>query len=214
MDLKEMLGEELFAKVIAKLNGKKVMLDDNNFIPLAEVNKKIAKVETEKDAEITTLTDQLTNTSDSLTKLKDEFKDNEAVMDQLQALKDKNTEISTELTNVKFNTKLDKLLSEAGARNPKAVKPFLDITKENIFETLEADLKALKETDEYLFTTKKVVGRDENKIKDNNDGDVISNPFKSDTRSLTRQGQLIKKEPEKARGLIKSAGFDPADYGL
>ncbi|SCI81558.1 Uncharacterised protein [uncultured Clostridium sp.] len=52
MDLKQLLGEELFSQVEDKLDGKKIMVDDGNFIPKArfdQVNAEKKKIEKERE---------------------------------------------------------------------------------------------------------------------------------------------------------------------
>lgn len=45
-------------------------------------------------------------------------------------------------------------------------------------------------------------------------GGVLDNPFSDQSENLTKQGQLIRNDPEKARSLIRAAGKDPAIYKL
>lgn len=47
-----------------------------------------------------------------------------------------------------------------------------------------------------------------------NAGGTVSNPFSAEHENLTQQGQLIRSDPSKAKSLIRSAGGNPADYGL
>lgn len=46
------------------------------------------------------------------------------------------------------------------------------------------------------------------------DGGVLSNPFAKDSFNLTEQGKLVRSDPNKARALIRSAGGNPASFGL
>lgn len=45
-------------------------------------------------------------------------------------------------------------------------------------------------------------------------GGVLDNPFSAQSENLTKQGKLIREDPEKARALIRAAGLDPATYKL
>lgn len=46
------------------------------------------------------------------------------------------------------------------------------------------------------------------------DGGVLENPFSKATENLTKQGQLVSSDPDKARALIRAAGLKPETYGL
>jgi hypothetical protein len=46
------------------------------------------------------------------------------------------------------------------------------------------------------------------------DGAALDNPFSDKTFNLTKQGQLVRSDPNKARALIRAAGEDPGKYGL
>jgi hypothetical protein len=46
------------------------------------------------------------------------------------------------------------------------------------------------------------------------DGAALDNPFSKATENLTKQGQLISSDPNKARAMIRAAGLKPETYGL
>ena len=65
--------------------------------------------------------------------------------------------------------------------------------------------KALAEVGNQLFA--------EDSLLDTGDT-VMVNPFAADTMNLTAQGELVTKDPARARSLIRAANLRPEDYGL
>lgn len=43
---------------------------------------------------------------------------------------------------------------------------------------------------------------------------TVNNPFSTENFNLTQAGALIRSDPAKAKSMIRSAGLNPADYGL
>lgn len=59
-----------------------------------------------------------------------------------------------------------------------------------------------------------VKGRTPNKANNNEGQTNADNPFKDGQANLTKQGKLVKNEPDKAKRLIKAAGKDPSNFNL
>lgn len=170
MDLEELLGEELYNKVKEKLGDKKIMIDDGNFIPKArfdEVNEQkneYKKMVDERDKQ--------------LEQLKEKAKGHDELTAKLTELEAQNKQTKEEyegkMAELKKNTAIDLALAKQKAKNVKAVKALLDMGKvsldgENLIG-LEEQLKALKESDPYLFgDAKPKVGSETNPPADNND---------------------------------------------
>jgi len=75
-------------------------------------------------------------------------------------------------------------------------------------------IEELKEDKPELFEDDSLSGREPN-----NGGETVpstdkDNPFKKGQINLTRQGELIKEEPKKAKKLIKAAGGNPTEVRL
>ena len=93
-------------------------------------------------------------------------------------------------------------LANVGAKNPKAVKALLDLEKisldgENLIG-LSDQVKILEESDPYLFDNDSKLSGYESK---SGNGHAVSNlikdnPFKKETWNLTKQGQLLRENPE------------------
>lgn len=101
MDLKEILGEELYSQVKEKLGDKKIMVDDGNFIPKDRFNE-VNNQKKELKEQVDTLNNTLKTNSKELEKLKASAEGNEELQKQLQEYQDKfdNTqnEFATQLT--------------------------------------------------------------------------------------------------------------------
>lgn len=151
MDLKELLGEELFNQVEAKLDGKKMMIDDGNFIPKSrfdEVNnakKDLLKQLSQKDEQLQDISKKYSENKDLVAEL-DVLKN-----DKAKLIKDYEDKIKAN----EFNYALDNALMGAKCKNNKALKALLDMEgikyQDGKLNGLEEQLKALKESDSYLF---------------------------------------------------------------
>ena len=147
MDLKELLGEDLYSQVTTKLGDKKIMVDDGNFIPKSkfdQVNddKKAYKGQVEK----------LQTDLEAVRKKAGEVEGLNTVITELkQSLEAKDKEIA----NREFNYSLDTALKDAKCKNIKAVKALLNMDeikyKDGKLGGLENQLNNLKESDSYLF---------------------------------------------------------------
>lgn len=151
MDLKELLGEDLFNQVSEKLGDKKIMIDDKNFIPKArfdEVNE--AKKELEK---------QISDRDKQLKDLSVKAQGNEELTKQIEELQLSNKQIAKDyeekINKMQFDNALEGALTNAKCKNTKALKALLDIDNvklnEGKLEGLEEQLNKLKESDSYLF---------------------------------------------------------------
>lgn len=177
MDLKQLLGEELFSQVEAKLEGKKIMIDDGNFIPKSRFNE---VNDAKKD-----LIKKLAEKDEQFNEISKKYSENKDLASELEKLKNEKAELIEKYENWKkekeFNYALDGALNSAKCKNTKALKALLDMEnikyQDNKFEGLEEQLKALKESDSYLFeaTTPSNTGGVGNFGRNNNNGNVGTN---------------------------------------
>jgi len=218
MDLKELLGDELYNKVQEKLGDKKVMIDDDNFVPLSTMKERLSK----KDEEITTLKESLGERDNQLEDFKSKVNNAEELKQALEQAEAENKakieEYEKKIEKMSFESGLKEIImNKYKAKNYKAVKANLDL--DNISKDgsnyigLDEQMNKLVKTDDYLFNSKKLVGNDTNPSKDTSD-ELVNNPFDVKTRNLSEQAKLIRTEPEKAKILIKKAGFKPEQYNL
>lgn len=147
MDLKQLLGEELYNKVTSKLGDKKIMVDDGNFIPKArfdKVNDQKKELET-----------QLKTTSETIETLKKNNSDNETLQSTISEHEKTIEKLKKEAEDKDFSYSLRDALKEAGCIDSKALEVYL--TKENLkledgkIVGLEEQLNSLKESKTYLF---------------------------------------------------------------
>jgi len=152
MDLKELLGEELYAQVMEKAGDKKLaVVSDGNWIPKEKFN--------DLNKNFKDLKQQLSDRDTQLEDLKTKAAGNEDFKNTIEQLQNDNKKIKEDyeakLTQQSFDFALKEALSGANAKNPKAVEALLN--KEAIkmdgdkLLGLEEQLKAIKESDSYLF---------------------------------------------------------------
>jgi len=152
MDLKELLGEELYNQVTAKAGEHKIaVVSDGNWFPKEKFDEVNSQVKEYKK--------QLADRDKQLEDLKAKAAGNEELQKQIQQLQDQNNQIKDQyekqLQEQQFNFALKEALTSAKARNPKAVEALLN--KEAIkldgdkLLGLDEQLKSLKESDPYLF---------------------------------------------------------------
>ena len=150
-NLKQILGEELFSQVEAKLDGKKLMVDDGNFIPKSRFNE---VNQAKKD-----LLNQLKEKDEQFNEISKKYSENKDLANELETLKNDKAKIVEEYENklkaTEFNHALEGALNNAKCKNTKALKALLDMDsikyQDGKLEGLEKQLNALKESDSYLF---------------------------------------------------------------
>lgn len=202
--LKKLLGAELFEQVEEKLGETKLMVDDGNFIPKSRFDQ----VNQEKNE----LKDQLKDRDSQLTELKKQVKDNEELtskITELQELNEKTAEdYEQKLTAQKYDFALEKALAKAGAKSTKAVKALVDLEKVKLdgedLIGLEEQVKSIQEEHDYLFGGTELKGRTPNKTGET--PPPADNPWKKESLNLTKQGQILREDPELAERLQKAAG--------
>lgn len=160
MPLKELLGEELYSQVIAKAGEKKIaIVSDGNWIPKDKFN--------EKNDEVKDLKGQLKDRDTQLTDLQTKATGNEGLLQQIKDLQDANKkttdDFQSKLDQQAYGFALKEALVGAKAKNPKAVEALLN--RESIkledekLTGLDEQLKALKESDAYLFEPEQESGK-------------------------------------------------------
>lgn len=214
MNLKELLGEELYNQVKEKLGDKELIVNDGSYIPRSRLNEV-----TEQRDEYKSMLDER-NTQ--LEELKKKAQGNEDLQAKIEELQSKNEETVQEyeskLSAQKFDFELEKAIREAGARNPKAVKALLNTAEIKLedgkLSGLEAQMEKLKKEEDYLFGETGLKGKEFKEGDGKLDDDYKDNPWKPGSINLSKQAELMKENPDKAKALIKKAGGDPTKYGL
>lgn len=148
--------EDLIAMGLTEEQAKKVMDSlDRNFVTktrFSEVNE-----------ENKTLKQSVADRDKQLEDLKKSSDDNAELKKQIETLQQQNAEQQkaheAELKQLKLDNAIDTALTAAGAKNVKAVKPFIDTTKIKLGEDgkltgLDEQLKEVQKTEGYLFVEK------------------------------------------------------------
>src|SRR5699024_4233447 len=154
MDLKELLGEELYNQVKEQLGEHEVaVISDGSYIPKDKFNDKINEIKEYKK--------QLQERDEQMEELSKKAEGHKTLKGQIDSLKQANQEATEkyekQLREQQFNYELARHLVSHNSRNPKTVKALLDIEEMKITEDgnilgLEEQLNQLKESDSYLFS--------------------------------------------------------------
>lgn len=151
-----MKKEDLIAMGLTEEQAKKVMDSlDGNFVTKTRFN--------EVNEENKTLKQSIADRDKQLEDLKKSSGDNAELKKQIETLQQQNAEQQNaheaELKQLKLDNAIDTALTAAGAKNVKAVKPFIDTTKIKLGEDgkltgLDEQLKEIQKTEGYLFAEK------------------------------------------------------------
>ncbi|MFP3322075.1 phage scaffolding protein [Planococcus sp. SIMBA_160] len=210
MDLKELLGEELYQQVSAKAGDKKIaVVSDGNWFP----KDKFDEVNKDKKA----LKDQLDDRDKQLKDLGDKASGNDELTKEINRLKELNSETvdkyEKQIAQQAFDAKLADALRNAKARNVKSVTANLDLSTIKLdgdkLLGLDDQLSALKESDAYLFaedeTPAGLKGRNPHVPPGSEVPSGQKNPWKKDSFNLTEQGRLLREDPTLAQKLQAQA---------
>lgn len=198
------LTEEQADKVIA---GFGTMIPKSRFDDINEAKKQLEQQIKDRDTQLEDLKAKATGNDE----LKAQIEELQAKNQQIQE------EYETKIQKQQFDFALESALRDAKAKNPKAVRALLDTEAIKFVDGklvgLEEQLKALKETDDYLFVPDGLRGKTPPGAQ-NPTGNNKPNPFSKEHLNLTEQGRLIRENPEQAKQLIIQAGGNPTLYGL
>jgi transketolase len=136
---------------------------------------------------------------------------NEELKKQIETLQAENKKASEEwqakIAQMQLDFALERALTTARAKNPKAVKALLDMEKVKLdgeqLLGLDDQLKALQQSDPYLFGDSGKVGSGTNPP---GAGNPEVNPWKPETFNLTLQGKILREDPAKATRMKAEAG--------
>lgn len=175
---------------------------DGAYIPKARFNEVNEK---NKD-----LTAQIADRDKQLTTLKKAVGDNEQLKAQIEGLQKANKE-QKEAADARIKTlQLDSAIKLAIGDTAQDVDIVTGLIKRDALVLGEdGKVSGLKEQVEDLRKTKPFLFKQErtNPYQPHGGtGPQVDNPFAKDTFNLTKQGQLLKENPEKARELASAAG--------
>lgn len=213
MDLKELLGEELFNQVNEKIGDQKIaIVSDGNWFPKAKFDEVNAA---RKQAE-----SALAERDKQLGDLKKAAEGHEELQSTIKKLQDENKaateKYEKEMSELRTNTAL-KLAIANDVHDPDLLLGLLDKTQIKLAEDgtitggLDEQIKNLRESKGFLFKEapkgpqfKGMVPRDGT---DGLDGKVVTkNPWSKEHYNLTEQGRILREDPTMAAKLKSLAG--------
>ncbi len=203
--LKDILGDDLYKQVKERLGDTEVTVVDPNdpMVPKRRLDEVIAERNRYKE--------MVEERDSQLADLKTWAKDNEVLKAQIADLQAKNKQTTEEyearLKEQQFAFAVERAVAKADARNVKAVIALLDKSRisldgENLLG-FDEQIAALKKSDPYLFGVDLKGRMPEGTGKPPKE---IPNPWKKESFNLTKQGQILKTDPELAAKLMAEAG--------
>ncbi len=142
------LTDEQINNITAKMKEEKIYTTS-----LENADERYTKLKSQK----ADLDEQIKTANTTITELKKNNKDNEALQKTIQDHEATIENLKKESAQKDFNYALDSTLKDNKCKNAKALKALLDLDNikfnEGKLEGLEGQLNALKESDGYLFDT-------------------------------------------------------------
>jgi len=210
MDIKTVLGEELYMQVAEKLGSHKVaIITDGNYIPKMKFD--------ELNEETKGLRAQLDERNTQLAQLKDSVKDSEELTERLKQLETENKASAEEhaaaLNRMKLEFAVDMALTAAQARDPRTVRPLLDMDLVRLGDDgkvmgIEEQIKTLQEQSGFLFAGDETLNGGQligQRSADVGVSGAGKNPFDPKAPNLTEQGRIYRDDPAKAKALMEQA---------
>ena len=189
-ELEGLIGE--IGKELAKY-----FIPKDKYNEVAEAKKKLEEDIQERDKQ--------------LEQLKNAASNNEELKNQIEELQEANRRAAEEwqakMAQMKLDFAIERALTTAKAKNIKAVKALLDMDKIKLdgdqLLGIDEQLKALQQSDPYLFGESGKVGGGTNPP---GVGNPEVNPWKPETFNLTMQGKILREDPAKAARMKAEAG--------
>jgi len=174
-----------------------------HFIPKDKYNE-VAEAKKKLEADIDERDKQLEQ-------LKAAAGSNEELKKQIETLQAENKKAAEEwqdkMAQMQLDFAIEKALTAAKAKNPKAVKALLNLENVKLdgdkLLGLDDQLKAIQQSDPYLFGDSGKVGSGTNPP---GAGNPEVNPWKKDSWNLTQQGKILLEDPAKATRMKAEAG--------
>ena len=203
--LKDILGDDLYKQVKEKLGDAEVIVVDPNdpMVP----KRRLDEVITERNR----YKEQVAERDTQLADLGAKAKDHDTLRVQIAELQAKNKQAAEDyekqLKDQRFAFAIERAVAKADARNVKAVVALLDTSKisldgENLLG-FDEQIAALKKSDPFLFGVDLKGRMPEGTGKPPKE---VPNPWKKESFNLTKQGHILKTDPELAVKLKAEAG--------
>lgn len=149
--LNELLGEDLSKQVLEKIGDKKVFIGEGEFIPKSrfdEVNNQSKEYKTQ----LSDFQEKLAKAGESAKTIEELQASNKELQEQIRKSSE---EYEAKQSALEKNYLINDSLKDAKAKNIKAVRGLLDLESVKVedgkLSGLEEQIKALQESDSYLF---------------------------------------------------------------
>lgn len=205
MDLKKLLGAELYEQVVSKLGDHRLaIVSDGSWIPKQKFDD-LNEERKQYKAQVDELNQQLGA-------LQKQLKDNEGAAQTIEQLKQQIADKEAELAATRKQNAIKLQVLQAGPNDVADILPHIKqdavtITDDGTIAGLEEQLKALKEAKPYLFKQQGPDGTGGsigNPPKDKS-GPTPKNPWSKEHFNLTEQGRILREDPERAKILMEEA---------
>lgn len=203
--IEEILGKDLYEQVKAKIGDYEIAIigPDAAMVPKRRLDEVIAERNRYKE--------MVGERDAQFAALKETTQTNEVLQKQITELQTKNKQAAEEhekrLQEERRAFAVEREIVQAGARNPKAVAALLDTSKVSFIDGtlygLDTQLDQLKKSDPYLFGVELKGRVPEGTGKP---PQTPENPWKKETFNLTKQGEILRKDPDSAARLKAEAG--------
>ena len=194
------IPEDKLDSTITDINKElpKYFIPKDKYNEVAEAKKKLETDIQERDKQ--------------LEQLKAAAGSNEELKKQIETLQAENKKAAEEwqakMAQMQLDFALERALTTAKAKNPKAVKALLNLENVKLdgdkLLGLDDQLKAIQQSDPYLFGESGKVGSGTNPPGAGT-GEV--NPWKKESWNLTMQGKILLEDPAKATRMKAEAGI-------
>lgn len=165
----------------------------------------------DKEDEISNLTEQLETANNTIADLKKTNASNEELQGKVGEYEKEVARLKTEAENTTKTYALKEQLTKAGVVDADyliykhgGIDKFT-FDKENKPVGVEDTIKAYKEDSALSYLFKQEQGKPQYHPKDGSGAGTV-NPFAKETYNLTKQGEMLKTNPEQARAMAAAAG--------
>lgn len=185
------LTDEQITKIQASMKENKIYETS-----LENADERYSKMKAKKED----FEEQLKTANTTIEDLKKNNKDNETLQNTIKEHETTIENLKKEAETKDFNYALDTVLKESKCKNTKAIKALLNMEgiklNEGKFEGLEEQLKALKESDSYLFESDNNPGSKGFNPTGTNGGEVGITKEKFKTMNMAQRIKLRNDDPK------------------
>lgn len=189
------LTEEQIDEVMS-INGADIQKAKSDYEELTEKNKSLEEQISQRDKDLKDLQAQAKDNEDLSSKYKE-------LQDKYKADKDN---FDKQIQTMKFNSAVDKALSDSGVRNIKTIKGLLNndnikLSDDGTLSGLDDQIKSIKKSDPYLFN------EGQKQQYEPSNGKPVKTTKKLNDMNLIERAELKQDNPEAYKQLVSDAGY-------